>query len=155
MLLSKAQISEKLQIFLAKRGCSIYRLSKITGLDKATLNRIINGQCLPRPCTMECICHAFKISVTEFLEVTPDTPKTDKPFKAPYPAVTSHNIHISLRNRLREKSWSLYRLTKEARLSKNTLYNSIKRNNIPDYETMLKICEALEINPVDFLDFYI
>ena len=68
---------------------------------------------------------------------------------------TDRDIHLCIQKCLKEKNWSLYRLTKEARLSKNTLYNSIKRNNIPDYKTLLRICEALEIAPAQILDFYI
>ncbi|MBR4183138.1 MAG: helix-turn-helix domain-containing protein [Lachnospiraceae bacterium] len=175
MMLCKTQISEKLQRILTERDLSICRFSKITGLDKAVLLRIIHGQCLPKPCTVKCICHALEIRVSDFLETAPCTseknqtalqekdrtilpetdqtilPKTDRTMLSE----TDRDIHLCIKKRLKEKNWSLYRLTKEARLSKNTLYNSIKRNNIPDYKTLLRICEALEIAPAQILDFYI
>ena len=154
-MLCKTQISEKLQRILTERGLSICRLSRITGLDKAILIRIIHGQCLPKPCTVKCICRAIGIRISDFLEINPDTPDADNPVMPAQPSVTSPDIHLCIKKRLKEKNWSLYRLTKEARLSKNTLYNSIKRNNIPDYKTLLKICEVLEINPAKLLDFYI
>ena len=52
---------------------------------------------------------------------------------------------------LKEKDWSIYRLTKEAELSQNLLYEmkSGRSKNI-SFENMCKIADALEVSLDEF-----
>ncbi len=59
-----------LQEVLKKRGMSIYRLSKISGVPYATLNDICNGKTKLEKCSAETvyrICRALNISMEELL----------------------------------------------------------------------------------------
>lgn len=50
----------------------------------------------------------------------------------------------------RERSWTYYRLAKEADIPYSTLNNMINRTNIPTIPTLQKICDAFGITLSDF-----
>lgn len=49
-----------------EKGWSVYRLSVESGLPQSTLTNMFNRETLPSITTLECICHAFGISMSEF-----------------------------------------------------------------------------------------
>ena len=59
-------LSERIKELLISKDVTEYRLSKITGIHKATINRITNGS-TPNPGkdTLEKIAHALDMTVSE------------------------------------------------------------------------------------------
>lgn len=50
----------------------------------------------------------------------------------------------------RERSWTYYRLAKEADIPYSTLNNMVNRTNIPTIPTLQKLCDAFGITLADF-----
>lgn len=48
------------------RNWSIYRLSVASGIPQSTLTNMFNRETLPSITTLECICAAFEISMSDF-----------------------------------------------------------------------------------------
>ncbi len=48
------------------RKWSVYRLSLASGIPQSTLTNMFNRETLPSITTLECICSAFGISMSEF-----------------------------------------------------------------------------------------
>ncbi|MCI5650608.1 MAG: helix-turn-helix domain-containing protein [Fusicatenibacter sp.] len=59
--------------------------------------------------------------------------------------VISHVQHLC-----QERSWTYYRLAKEADIPYSTINNMINRNNIPTIPTLQKLCDAFGITLSDF-----
>ena len=57
-----------------------------------------------------------------------------------------------LKQLLKERNWTEYRLAKEGGLSMSTLQNIYKRNTIPTIDTLERICTALGITLSQFFD---
>lgn len=51
---------------------------------------------------------------------------------------------------MREKNWTLYRLAKESEISCSTLRYTICQNHTPSMPTLFSICEGLHITLSDF-----
>jgi len=51
-----------------------------------------------------------------------------------------------------ERSWSEYRLAKEAGISQSTISNLINRGNSPSISTLEKICDGFGITLAQFFD---
>ena len=50
----------------------------------------------------------------------------------------------------KERSWTYYRLAKEADIPYSTLNNMVNRTNIPTIPTLQKLCDAFGITLADF-----
>ena len=51
---------------------------------------------------------------------------------------------------LKQRNWSLYRLSKEAGLSQSTITHALKRGNSPSIPTLEAICRALGMTLAQF-----
>lgn len=60
------------------------------------------------------------------------------------------DVLVRIKNLLDERSWSLYRLSKEAGISQSTLSNMFARNNAPTIGTLEEICRAFGITMSQF-----
>lgn len=49
-----------------KRGVSKYRLSQLSGISQSSLGRIISEECLPSLITLEKICTALDVTLSQF-----------------------------------------------------------------------------------------
>lgn len=71
-------VHERLQNLMKARGWSEYRLSKECGLSESTLANIFRRNTVPSISTLEAICNAFGISLSQFfadgdlVELTPE-----------------------------------------------------------------------------------
>ena len=61
-------ILKKINKLRLERKWSVYRLSVESGIPQSTLTNMFNRETLPSITTLECICRAFGISVSEFFE---------------------------------------------------------------------------------------
>lgn len=59
-------VLKKINKMRLDRDWSIYRLSLESGIAQSTLTNMFNRETLPSITTLECICHAFGISMSEF-----------------------------------------------------------------------------------------
>lgn len=59
-------VLKKINRLRLERGWSIYRLSVDSGISQSTLNNMFNRETLPSITTLECLCSAFDISMSEF-----------------------------------------------------------------------------------------
>ena len=59
------------------RGWSVYRLANEAGLAQSTIINMFNRETLPSIVTLENICTAFGISMSEFFEEDQNTDMTD------------------------------------------------------------------------------
>ena len=70
--------NERLQQLLKERGWSEYRLSKVSGLSESTIANIFKRNTIPSIITLESICKAFGITLSQFfadgemVELTPE-----------------------------------------------------------------------------------
>ena len=70
--------NERLQQLLKERGWSEYRLSKVSGLSESTIANIFKRNTIPSIVTLESICKAFGITLSQFfadgemVELTPE-----------------------------------------------------------------------------------
>ena len=55
-----------------ERKWSIYRLSVESGVSQSTLTNMFNRETLPSITTLECICNAFEIKMSEFFAENDD-----------------------------------------------------------------------------------
>lgn len=55
------------------RGWSVYRLSVESGVPQSTLTNMFNRETSPSIATLECICTAFGISLSEFFGSAQET----------------------------------------------------------------------------------
>lgn len=68
----------RLRELLQERGWSEYRLAQVSGLNESTISNIYRRNTLPTIATLEAICHAFGITLSQFfaedemVEMTPD-----------------------------------------------------------------------------------
>lgn len=59
-------ILKKINQMRLDRSWSIYRLSVESGIPQSTLTNMFNRETLPSITTLECICNAFGITMSEF-----------------------------------------------------------------------------------------
>jgi len=65
---------------MSKRGWSQSDLARSSELNRAVINKLLNGQTLPRPPTLESIARAFKVPVEQVYRVAgllPDIPENE------------------------------------------------------------------------------
>lgn len=60
------------------------------------------------------------------------------------------DTHERLRQLMRERGWSEYRLSKECGLSESTLANIFRRNTVPSISTLESICSGFGITLSQF-----
>ena len=60
-------ILKKINKMRLDRNWSIYRLSVESGISQSTLTNMFNRETLPSITTLECICSAFGITMSDFL----------------------------------------------------------------------------------------
>ena len=60
------------------------------------------------------------------------------------------DTHERLRQLLRKRNWSEYKLSKECGLSESTLANIFRRNTVPTIPTLEAICDAFGITLSQF-----
>lgn len=60
------------------------------------------------------------------------------------------DIKKHIKELMDERSWTTYRLSKEAGLSHSTITNIFKRNNAPTFPTLEAICKAFGITLSQF-----
>lgn len=71
-------VLERLCKLLQERGWSEYRLAQVSGLNESTISNIYRRNTLPTIPTLEAICKAFGITLSQFfaesdmVEITPD-----------------------------------------------------------------------------------
>ena len=71
-------VLERLRELLQERGWSEYRLAQVSGLNESTISNIYRRNTLPPIATLEAICKAFGITLSQFfadgdmVEMTPD-----------------------------------------------------------------------------------
>jgi transcriptional regulator with XRE-family HTH domain len=61
-------ILKKINQLRIERNWSIYRLSVESGISQSTLNNMFNRETLPSITTLECICSAYGITLSEFFK---------------------------------------------------------------------------------------
>ena len=71
-------VLERLQKLMDARGWSMYRLAKESGLTESTISNIYRRNAIPSIVTLELICKAFGITLSQFfaegemVELTPE-----------------------------------------------------------------------------------
>ena len=60
-------VLERLRKLLQERGWSEYRLAQVSGLNESTISNIYRRNTLPTIPTLEAICKAFGITLSQFL----------------------------------------------------------------------------------------
>lgn len=60
------------------------------------------------------------------------------------------DVHERLRQLLKERGWTEYRLSKESGVSESTLANIFRRNNVPSIATLEAICKGFRITLSQF-----
>lgn len=60
------------------------------------------------------------------------------------------DIHEKLRQLLKERGWSEYRLSKKCGLSESTIANIFRRNTVPSIATLEAICDGFGITLSQF-----
>ena len=60
------------------------------------------------------------------------------------------DTHQRLRQLMKERGWSVYRLAQNCGLSQSTLANIFKRNTVPSISTLETICEGFGITMSQF-----
>ena len=61
-------ILKKINQLRLERKWSIYRLSVMSGVSQSTLTNMFNRETLPSITTLECICNAFNITLSDFFK---------------------------------------------------------------------------------------
>lgn len=59
-------------------------------------------------------------------------------------------VNERIKELLKERNWSEYKLAKESGLSESTLYNLFRRNNVPTFVTLETICKGFNITVSQF-----
>ena len=71
-------VLKKINKMRLDRGWSVYRLSVESGVPQSTLTNMFNRETSPSISTLECICSAFNITVSEFFaEEQDNSPRLD------------------------------------------------------------------------------
>lgn len=73
-------VLRKLRCLLEERGWSEYRLAQEAGLNQSTISNIYRRNTVPTIATLDAVCHAFGITLSQFfveddsdlVEVTPE-----------------------------------------------------------------------------------
>lgn len=71
-------VLKKINRLRLDRKWSIYRLSVASGISQSTLTNMFSRETLPSITTLECLCDAFGISMSEFFAEEPDIPVTSE-----------------------------------------------------------------------------
>ena len=69
-------VLKKINKMRLDRGWSVYRLSVESGVSQSTLTNMFNRETLPSITTLECLCNAFGITMSNFFEE--DVEENDK-----------------------------------------------------------------------------
>ena len=69
-------ILKKINKMRLDKNWSIYRLSIESGVSQSTLTNMFNRETLPSITTLECLCHAFGITRSDFFQ-DPDSAKKE------------------------------------------------------------------------------
>lgn len=78
------------------RNWSVYRLCVESGLPQSTITNMFNRETLPSIVTLQAICHAFGITMSEFFQEDTITElPSDKDFKGLYDSL-SPNVRKSI-----------------------------------------------------------
>lgn len=98
-------VLKKINQMRLERNWSVYRLSVKSGIPQSTLTNMFNRETLPSITTLECICCAFGITMSEFFEETEQKPSSnsEEELLALYRA-SSSNVKNSILTLLRENS---------------------------------------------------
>ena len=64
--------------------------------------------------------------------------------------MTVNAIHKRINELIDEKGWSLYKLAEQSSLPQSILYTMMKRNTMPQLDTLDAICNGLGISLCDF-----
>ena len=59
-------VLKKINTLRLQRNWSVYRLSVESGIPQSTLTNMFNRETLPSITTLECICNAFHITMSDF-----------------------------------------------------------------------------------------
>ena len=59
-------VLNKIRLLMNKKGWSEYHLSRVSGVPQSTINSMFRNSNLPTITTLESICKAFDISLSEF-----------------------------------------------------------------------------------------
>lgn len=71
-------VLKKINKIRLERGWSVYRLSVESGISQSTLTNMFNRETLPSITTLECLCNAFGITMSDFFrEENSDKQKSD------------------------------------------------------------------------------
>ena len=70
-------VLKKINKLRLDRGWSVYRLSVESGISQSTITNMFNRETLPSITTLECICHAFGMTMSEFFAEPNDSPTAD------------------------------------------------------------------------------
>lgn len=87
-----------------ERGWSVYRLSVKSGISQSTLTNMFNRETQPSLASLELICNAFEISLSEFFADDSDsrsTPMTESELIKQYKALPE-TLKVSISNIIRE-----------------------------------------------------
>lgn len=98
-------ILKKINRLRLERDWSIYRLSVESGISQSTLTNMFNRETLPSITTLECICNAFGISMSDFFKEATATESfdTEQELVDLYRA-SSDEVKASIMTLLRETS---------------------------------------------------
>ena len=70
-------VLRKINKLRLERNWSVYKLSVASGISQSTLTNMFNRETLPSITTLECICDAFEITMSDFFEDEQES-KTDE-----------------------------------------------------------------------------
>ncbi len=71
-------VLKKINKIRIERNWSVYRLSVESGISQSTLTNMFNRETLPSITTLECICSAFGMTLSEFFLEDKETKITDE-----------------------------------------------------------------------------
>ena len=71
-------ILKKINKIRIERGWSVYRLSVESGISQSTLTNMFNRETLPSITTLECLCNAFGITMSEFFAEEVENPTAEQ-----------------------------------------------------------------------------
>ena len=72
-------ILKKINKLRLDKNWSVYRLSVESGISQSTLTNMFNRETLPSITTLECLCNAFGITMSEFFS---DNKKSNNSYEA-------------------------------------------------------------------------
>ncbi len=71
-------VLKKINKIRIERGWSVYRLSVESGISQSTLTNMFNRETLPSITTLECLCNAFGITMSEFFAEAVENPTAEQ-----------------------------------------------------------------------------